>query len=201
MQGEEDRPLSAFALSFLMEKNKIFLDKNWLDNEIINFSTLFANGPGNDRLIKYQFRGLRSKKSTSIMLPKGQLQPKGYILKRREIFFSIILVIFLLIGGCGGDGGGSSEGTGGTISLAWDANTEPDLAGYKIYYGALSRNNPSFVAYEHSIDVGMASQSGNTVTSTLAGLTKGQTYYISAKAYDTSNNESEFSDEVSGAAK
>jgi hypothetical protein len=137
------------------------------------------------------------------MLPKGQLWPRGYVLKRREIFFISILLVFLTLGGCGGSGdsSSSSSSSGGTIRLAWDSNTEPDLEGYKIYYGALSRINPFFVSYEHSIDVGRASQSGNTVTYTLTGLTKGQTYYISVTAYNTSNNESDFSNEVSGAAK
>lgn len=119
-------------------------------------------------------------------------------MKRREIFFIFILVIFLLIGGCGGDGGGSSSGTsgtGGTISLAWDANAESDLAGYRLHYGTASG------VYDHSVDVGMASKSGNTVTYTLTGLTKGQTYYIFATAYDTSSNESSPSNLVSGAAK
>ena len=37
---------------------------------------------------------------------------------------------------------------GATVTLAWDANTEPDLAGYKIHYGTASRD------YSHSIDVG-----------------------------------------------
>ena len=34
-----------------------------------------------------------------------------------------------------------------TVTLAWDANTEPDLAGYKIHYGTASHD------YSRSIDV------------------------------------------------
>jgi len=74
------------------------------------------------------------------------------------------------------------------IKLSWDPNTEPDLAGYKVYYGKASR------AYDTPINV------GNVTTYTLTGLTPGQPFYIGVTAYDTSNNESGFSNEVNGAA-
>ena len=118
-------------------------------------------------------------------------------MKTREIvailFCLIFLILVLILGGCGGGGGGGSSsvtaGTEGTISLAWDANIETDLAGYKLHYGTASG------VYDHSVDV------GNVTTYTLTGLTKGQTYYIVATAYDTSINESVYSTPVSGAAK
>ncbi len=50
---------------------------------------------------------------------------------------------------------------GATVTLAWDANTEPDLAGYKIHYGTASAD------YTHSIDV------GNITQYTLADLDDG----------------------------
>ena len=59
-----------------------------------------------------------------------------------------------------------------TVTLAWDANTEPDLDGYKIYYGSSSRN------YSLNVDV------GNVVEYTITGLQEGATYYFAAKAYD-----------------
>ena len=74
------------------------------------------------------------------------------------------------------------------IRLAWDANDEPDLAGYKLYYGTASQS------YGTPVDV------GNVADYTLTGLTQGQTYYLSLTAYDSSNNESDHSSEVSGAA-
>ena len=82
----------------------------------------------------------------------------------------------------------SSVASGAEIRIAWDPNTEPDLAGYKVYWGKTSRT------YEESIDV------GNVTTYVLPGLTKGETYFIAVTAYDTENNESDFSNEVSGAA-
>ncbi len=72
------------------------------------------------------------------------------------------------------------------IRLAWDPNTEPDVAGYQIYYGTSSRN------YRYSVDV------GNATTYTIQGLTQGVTYYIALTAYDSADNESDFSNEVSG---
>jgi hypothetical protein len=73
---------------------------------------------------------------------------------------------------------------GAEVGLAWDANTEPDLAGYKIYYGTASGS------YSQSIDV------GNTTQHTLTGLDEGVTYYLAATAYDTDNNESAYSVEL-----
>jgi hypothetical protein len=72
------------------------------------------------------------------------------------------------------------------IRLAWDPNTEPDVAGYQIYYGTASRG------YRYSIDV------GNVTTYTIQGLTQGVTYYIALTAYDSADNESDYSNEVSG---
>src|SRR4030042_6587966 len=74
------------------------------------------------------------------------------------------------------------------LRLAWDANAEGNLAGYKLYYGTGSRS------YGIPINV------GKVTTYTLTGLTGGQTYYLALTAYDTANNESSKSNEVSGAA-
>jgi hypothetical protein len=73
---------------------------------------------------------------------------------------------------------------GAAVTLAWDANTEPDLAGYKIHYGTASGD------YSDSIDL------GNTTQYTLTGLDEGVTYYLAATAYDVDNNESAYSVEL-----
>lgn len=78
----------------------------------------------------------------------------------------------------------TSPSIGADVELAWDPNTEPDLAGYKVYYGSFSRN------YEHIIDV------GNNIGCIISGLNEGESYYFSATAYDTENNESDYSNEV-----
>jgi hypothetical protein len=70
------------------------------------------------------------------------------------------------------------------VVLQWDPNTEPNLAGYKIYYGTSSRN------YEFSAYV------GDITTYTVSNLPDGGTYYFAATAIDSSNLESGYSNEV-----
>jgi fibronectin type 3 domain-containing protein len=76
-------------------------------------------------------------------------------------------------------------GLAAQVSLAWDPNTESDLAGYKVYYGTVSR------AQTDSIDV------GNVTAYTVMGLLEGRTYFFAATAYDRYGRESGFSKEVS----
>ena len=79
------------------------------------------------------------------------------------------------------------------IQIAWNANTETDLAGYKVYYVTASGYYGGF---------GTPINVGNVTTYTITGLTQGQTYYIAITAYDNAipANESGYSDEVSGVA-
>ena len=108
-------------------------------------------------------------------------------------FFALLIFTLLLVAGCGGGGNGGDSG--GTIGLAWDSNTEADLAGYRVYY------RPASSAYDNVVNAGLPTQSNSTVSYTLSGLTPGQIYFIAVTAYDTSGNESGFSNEVSGPAK
>lgn len=80
-----------------------------------------------------------------------------------------------------------SFGHAAEVNLAWDPNAEPDVAGYRVYYGLGSRN------YDHVMDV------GNTTTCAVTGLEQGRTYYFAATAVNTANIESDFSNEVSAA--
>jgi hypothetical protein len=72
-----------------------------------------------------------------------------------------------------------------TARLHWEANTEPDLAGYKVYMGTASK------VYGAPITL------GKVTTFTTAKLTSGRRYFFAITAYDTANNESGFSNEVS----
>ena len=72
----------------------------------------------------------------------------------------------------------------GQVTVAWDANPEPEVAGYKIYYGTRSGS------YTASLDAGGAT------SILISGLQDGATYFFSAVAYDASHNESGFSNEI-----
>jgi hypothetical protein len=75
----------------------------------------------------------------------------------------------------------------GSMPLEWNAVADPDVAGYKVFYGTASGS------YGAPIDA------GNVTTYTLGNLVDCSRYYVSVKAYDTSGNLSAvFADEVVG---
>lgn len=76
----------------------------------------------------------------------------------------------------------------GIVTLTWTANAEPDLAGYKIYVGTASGT------YSYP---GSAFVTGKVTTYTVSNLPKGQTYFFAMTAYDSADNESPLSAEVS----
>lgn len=74
----------------------------------------------------------------------------------------------------------------GSAVLTWDANTESDLAGYKVYYDTSSHSGTCPTGYAHSVAVADDANTGYW----LDNLTPGQTYYFQVTALDTSDNES-----------
>ena len=87
------------------------------------------------------------------------------------------------------------------VTLAWDANTESDLAGYKVYYKTGSSGEP----YDgRGIDQGASGISillDDLVTPdnpgiSMTGLEDNEFYYFVVTALDTSGNESGYSTEV-----
>ena len=116
--------------------------------------------------------------------------------QRGTIYLQLMAIIILLYscGGCGG-GGDSSSPPDNSATLTWNANSESDLAGYKIYYGTLPRTGTGpkdcgMCSYSNKVDV------GNVITYKFSNLIGGSTYYFSVTAYDTSGNESAYSVEV-----
>jgi len=75
--------------------------------------------------------------------------------------------------------------TTGSADLSWTANTETDMAGYKIYIGTQSGlyNPPTTL--------------GTVTAYTATNLTSGKTYYFCVSAVDSASNESPCSVEIS----
>ena len=118
---------------------------------------------------------------------------------------ALAALAFIFFGCSGGGGGGaadnpatpvdplgcagtSSPAASGTINLSWDAVTAANLAGYRVYYGTASGT------YLQSAGQGL--DAGNITAFTVSGLNRGSRYFLAVKAYDASNAESPFSNEV-----
>lgn len=129
-----------------------------------------------------------------------QLNGRVTIQVRRWLFL-VFMIIHLFIQSCGG--GGSTEGTGietqdistapREAMLSWEIPTTKadetpltDLSGYKIHYGTTSG------AYSVVIDVNVPSATEYTITDLAPA-----TYYFAVTAYDSSLQESNYSNEVS----
>ena len=108
----------------------------------------------------------------------------------------LILAMGVLLNACGGGGDVPSDVpsavaciTGPSPALlTWDPVSDPNLAGYHVYYGTTGGPYP-----QQPLDV-----APNAATATVTGLSSGTTYYFVVTAYDTSipPNESNFSNAV-----
>ena len=99
----------------------------------------------------------------------------------KKIF--LIVLSALVLTSCKDMPGNATGGTHKSLTLAWDASTSEGVTGYMIYMGKSSRN------YYKSFDA------GNVRTYTVTNLDPG-TYYFACTAYDNSDNESGYSNEV-----
>ena len=80
------------------------------------------------------------------------------------------------------------------VTLAWDANTEPELAGYRLHYGTEagggSYKGTGATDGDSPIDV------GNVTTFTLHGLPDGVVHFFVVTAYSDEGAQSDYSNEV-----
>jgi hypothetical protein len=80
-----------------------------------------------------------------------------------------------------------SATTAGTATLAWNAGTDSDLTGYKVYRGTASG----------TYGAPLTTLPKATTNYTATGLQNGTTYFFVITAYDSAGNESTYSNEVS----
>jgi hypothetical protein len=124
---------------------------------------------------------------------------------QRLSFFIVCLAFLLAISNCGTTIKAGSGLDGPSVPrtdvidtapedsaiLAWDANTESSLKGYRVYYGTRSTQ------YDLPVqDVGLTDYPDEPLM-VVKNLSIGKTYYFAVTAYDNSGNESIFSEEVS----
>ncbi|RYD66772.1 MAG: hypothetical protein EOP83_04225 [Verrucomicrobiaceae bacterium] len=72
----------------------------------------------------------------------------------------------------------------GSVSVAWNPNSESDVTGYKVYWGRTSR------IYDQVLNAGTNPQA------VLPNLASGQPYYCAVTAYNAQGQESSFSTEI-----
>ncbi|KKM75247.1 hypothetical protein LCGC14_1392230, partial [marine sediment metagenome] len=92
---------------------------------------------------------------------------------KKLLITTILIFLFML--------GLSGAAWAESVTLAWNPNTESDLAGYKVYNGVASG------VYGIVVDV------KNVTQYTTSNLGSGTTYYWVVTAYDESGNESDYS--------
>jgi hypothetical protein len=73
-------------------------------------------------------------------------------------------------------------------TLTWDANSEPDLAGYRVYMGTVSGT------YTRVAEIGLVTTYSGAIQVSDDSLAN---YFFVLTAFDTSNLESDYSNEVS----
>jgi hypothetical protein len=96
-----------------------------------------------------------------------------HIMKLRWVFSILSALLLLSVIACQGaritckSSADLLRSNGGSITIAWDSNTEPNLGGYRFFYGT----SPG--AYKNCVDVGRATESAPAaIKYTLTDLVK-----------------------------
>jgi hypothetical protein len=108
---------------------------------------------------------------------------KCWIARGRPIFFALLTsgFVFCFLVACPG----IPNSQAADVTLSWDRNTKPTIAGYRVYYGTSSLSYSNVVT------------AGNVTTFTVTGLASNRKYFFAVTAYDKAGSESGFSTEVS----
>jgi hypothetical protein len=113
--------------------------------------------------------------------------PRRHLVGRQVLAIAGLLLTFF---GCGSGGSPPVGSTSlNTAVLAWDPVMDPNLGGYRVYYGTA----PGM--YQQPSGEGVPVAAGVT-THILTGLSSGTTYYFAVTDYDTMGNESGYSNEA-----
>jgi PKD repeat protein len=98
------------------------------------------------------------------------------------VIYSLLLLFFIWP---------ASGASAGSATLTWNPPIDtPDIDGYTVYYGQVSRHAAGFSNYEYS------EFAGNTRSYGIEGLEEGTIYYFAVTTMGSSGNESTYSNEV-----
>jgi hypothetical protein len=115
------------------------------------------------------------------------LKKRSWIMLRRKYLGGLLLTFICYISSV-------VSAQARDVVLQWNANTESDLAGYKVYYKADSAATPfngtGCVQGSSPVDV------KKQTSTTLNGLDSSKTYYFAVTAYNTAGKESSYSNIV-----
>lgn len=114
--------------------------------------------------------------------PDGVMDRFYKIMKFAKVPAGILSMALLL---SPGEANGLTVPGSYNVNLAWDAQNDPTVTGYRVHYGAVSGN------YTSSMVV------GNVTSITVPGLAGGVAYFFSITAISSSGLESGFSNQVS----